>query len=304
MRLIEILIQCGRYFTFKKFYGGVIRASLFRGLMGFIAILLLNGCDLANTTLLRQPTFPIWPDLPPGYENTDLNEKSGFNSVTDVVIPTVSVFSPIKGTDNGHAILICPGGAFSGLSIIKEGTMVADRLAQKGITAFVLKYRVKKINNDDHPNHAAIINEARNIASNDVKQAIKYLRDNSKQFGIDPLKIGVIGFSAGAMAIMSSLQTDEITEMPNLVASIYGGIQGDLIENKLPPLFLAHAQDDSLVPIQRSVEIENIWLNHGADVLFKQYETGGHGFGAEKQSAASDQWFDDFEAWLASHDWL
>lgn len=298
------VIKCERFLEFKNLFLAVGYQSLFKPLLGILYVLLLSGCDFANTKLLRQPTFPIWPDLPPGYEETDLKEKSGFNSVTDVAIPTVSFFAPKEGTANSHAILICPGGAFSGLSVLKEGTMVADRLAQKGIAAFVLKYRVKKENNDEHPKRTEIMNEARKTASIDVKQAIKYIRANAEQFGIDAKKIAVIGFSAGSMAIMSSLQTDEFSEMPDLVASIYGGMQGELIANRLPPLFLAHALDDPLVPIQRSVDIENVWLSNGADVLFKQYKTGGHGFGAEKQSTDSDQWFDDFEAWLVSQDWL
>ena len=276
-----------------------------------LCTVLIASCQMADSALDSRRSIDVWSGVAPGSEDWTVDEQSGFRSITNVKTPTLTVFEPDPLRASGAAIVVCPGGGFSGLMIGKEGVAVAEWLAARGITAFVLKYRVRRsvaddldASGDNLASRATVLNEARKLAAADAAQAMRVLRARSDEFGIDPGRIGMIGFSAGAMTTMSTVVSGDLAVMPNIAASIYGAMPGSSAPAGGPPVFLVHAKDDNLVPVEKTLAIASAWEQAGLSVDLHIYERGGHGFGAERQNEPTDQWLGAFEAWLASVGWL
>ncbi len=291
-----------------------MRAASRKGLylvLSTLAIFALAGCERADKALEARPSFNIWPGPATGSENWAVDEQAGFSSITNVTTPTLTLFEPDPELASGNAMVVCPGGGFQGLSIIKEGTMVAEWLADRGITAFVLKYRVRHDpqlppadESDNFDARLQALEPLREIAAMDAMQAMRYLRTHARELRIEPERIGMMGFSAGAMTAMSVVMEGEDSDRPNIAASIYGAMPVDNPPGNASPLFIVHARDDTVVPLSESLDMESAWKAAGLPVELRVFEAGGHGFGMVEQGLPSDAWLDHFENWLVDQRWI
>lgn len=164
-----------------------------------------------------------------------------------MVTPTLTVYLPPPAKATGTGVIIAPGGAFVALAIDLEGHDVARWLQEKGVAAFVLKYRIMEKRQEGIPQMN--MDEAGKYGIADGIQALKVVRQHAAEWGIAPDKVGMVGFSAGAMVVSGALLQQDAAARPNFAAPIYGGPFGVMppIPTKLPPVFLAWAQDDPLV---------------------------------------------------------
>lgn len=282
----------------------------------FFAILLLFVSFYSNA----QTVIPLYKDAAPGSENWNWKEteiKTDIGTILmDVSHPSLTVYAPAH--PNGTAIIIAPGGAFHALAFDLEGTEVAKRLNAKGITAFVLKYRL--VHNDPaHPeNSIGNLMATKNfkkldslnapvvpLAMQDGLTAVKYVREHAADYKIDPHKIGFMGFSAGGTVTMSVVYNATDENSPDFVAPIYayeGAIIGATVPTKTTPIFIAAASDDDLGLATHSVHIYLKWLEAKEPAELHMYEKGKHGFGTKKQGLPVDAWMDRFTDWMGMHD--
>ena len=149
-------------------------------------------CSIMNTLLLSQTVIPLYkgsiPNSKPTKDEETTEYQNGITIISKISKPTLTIFLPDKHIANGTAVVICPGGGYWVTASSHEGTDVAKEFAKMGIAAFVLKYRI--------PNDATMIN--REIGPlQDAQQAIKLVRDNAKEWNVNPSRIGIMGFSAG-----------------------------------------------------------------------------------------------------------
>jgi acetyl esterase/lipase len=195
-------------------------------------------------------------------------------------------------------VIIAPGGAFVALAISLEGDDLAHWLQSKGIAAFVLKYRIPEKQGEGIPANLDM-DEAGKYGMADGIEAVKLLRRRASEFGLRPDRIGIIGFSAGAMVASATVLQTDAAARPNFAAFMYGGPFGKMpaIPANLPPMFMAWAQDDNvaLKPIQR---FHAALIAAGAKPEVHVFSAGGHGFGLKKQGTTSDHWIDSFYYWL------
>ena len=138
----------------------------------------------------------------------------------------------------------------------------------------------------------------------DATQSIRFLRANAARFGIAPDRLGMIGFSAGAITTMAMATNEAPADRPNFAAPIYGALLEKEPPAGGPPLFIAATQDDDAVPAGESVAIFSRWSAAGLPAELHIYERGGHGFGMMKKNKPVDGWTAAFEAWLRSHGWI
>ena len=269
----------------------------------------------------QQKEIRLYEGPAPGSENWNWSEKQNNKNmmhqmtVYNVVIPTLTIFPPDHTLETGTAIIICPGGGFHFLSIDLEGNEVAKWLAKKGITAFVLKYRVAHIDTDDPLGDmmAGLSNPSRKptweaetqatipLDIADGRAAIAYVRSHAAELGISPDRIGILGFSAGGTLAASAAFNYNKENRPDFVAPIYAympaALQGEVLPDA-PPMFLACASDDQLGLTSNSVELYNKWLASKHSVEMHLYAKGGHGFGMRVQHLPSDGWIDRYGDWL------
>ena len=263
-----------------------------------------------------QKVIPLYNGAAPGSENWNWEEKQikvdiG-TIVTDVSHPSLTAYVP--SNPNGTAIIIAPGGAFHALAFDHEGTEVAKRLNAKGITAFVLKYRL--VHDDPaHPENSignlmatgnfkkldSINAPVIPLALRDGLTAVKYIRGHAAEYKIDPNKIGFMGFSAGGTLTMSVVYSATNESRPDFVAPIYAyekAIIGSTVPTAKTPIFIAAASDDDLGFATHSVAIYLKWLAANQPAELHMYEKGKHGFGTKKQGLPVDTWMDRFTDWL------
>jgi acetyl esterase/lipase len=303
----------------------VIVRVIYHFISGFAPFPKRNRYKLALAVLLYLTVTPVvaqekpialYNGPAPGSESWTWNErmiKAGdMTVVLDVSKPVLIPFVPAK--PNGTAIIIAPGGAFHALAIDHEGTKVAQWLNGKGITAFVLKYR---LSHDDpaHPeNNFVTLLQTKNfkkldsinalvvpLAMHDGLTAVKYVRDHASSYKIDPNKIGFMGFSAGGTVTMSVVYNATDDNRPNFVAPIYaylGAVIGSDVPKARTPIFIAAASDDDLGLAPHSVEIYQKWLEAKQPAELHMFERGKHGFGMRKQNIPTDKWIERFGDWL------
>ena len=240
-------------------------------------------------------------------------KMEGWLTVRNVTQPALYPVMPSKGMANGTAVIIAPGGAFLTLSFDTEGLEEAKYLADRGITCFVLTYRVDPTPKDvagliqtirermSHapPNmtHGEIVAPAQSLAQADGLSAVAYVRAHAAQYAIDPHKIGLIGFSAGGMTTMNVATAYEPPSRPDFVGVIYGAMPKRAVPNDAPPAFIAVAADDPLLG-HASVPIFDAWQAAGTSAELHIYAHGSHGFGMRKVGTSADHWIDDFYNWL------
>lgn len=244
----------------------------------------------------------LWPGRAPGSERWTYQERVFQNTplgtvIMDVVTPTVTAYLPDSSSATGTGVIIAPGGAFVALAIDHEGTQVARWLQARGIAAFVLKYRIVRKLQDGIP--AMDQDTAARYGIADAIQAVTVVREHAVEWGVAPDRIGVVGFSAGAMVASGTVLLADSAARPSFAAMIYGGPFGKMpaIPERLPPLFLAWAQDDPLV-LALIVRFHDALKAAGHKPEVHIYRNGGHGFGMRHQGTSSDHWIDDFYFWL------
>jgi len=266
-------------------------------LIASIVVLFVLPCSV------NPQTVDIWPGVAPGSENWTYKEMAIADTpigtvVLNVVTPTLTAYLPDKSKATGAGVIIAPGGAFVALAMDLEGNEVARWLQQRGIAAFVLKYRIMEKKGQGIP-AGMNMDEAGKFGIADGIQAVKVVREHASEWGVAKDRVGFVGFSAGAMVASGALLQTDAAARPNLVAMIYGGPFGVMptIPAKLPPMFMAWAQDDPLVlaPIVKFYDALKA-TGHKPEVHI--YATGGHGFGMRKQNTSSDHWIDEFYYWL------
>lgn len=237
--------------------------------------------------------------------------------VRNVTRPTLTPFFPKKGTANGAAVIVAPGGAFMGLAITHEGWDVARALNARGITAFVLKYRLIQTPRDEaeagafmgqmmmkeigSPMDGALLKQS--FAPADARAAIAMVRANAAKWHVDPARVGIIGFSAGAMTSRRVALDAPPAERPNFVGYIYGPQDAEPVPADAPPLFDAIALNDSLFP-SKGFPIAAAWLAAKRPVEIHGYQTGDHGFGLGVPGTTTTGVIDQFVAWLSMQGFL
>jgi len=258
---------------------------------------------LVTTFLPAQQTLNLWPGVAPGSENWTQKEAVNENTpvgaiVTNVVTPTLTVYLPEKSKATGTGIIVAPGGACVALAIDHEGHKVAQWLQERGIAAFVLKYRIQEKKGEGIPRDLNI-DEACKYGIADGIQAMKVVRQHATEWGLQDNRIGFMGFSAGAMVTSGVLLQPDVAGRPAFAAPIYGGMFGTMppIPAHLPPIFMAWAQDDELV-LAPIVRFYDAIAAAGNKPEVHIYSGGRHGFGMKKQGTTSDHWIEEFYYWL------
>jgi acetyl esterase/lipase len=272
--------------------------------VGSIALtFMLAACACA------QQVVNIWPGVAPGSENWTQKERVIENTplgtvIFNVVTPTLTAYLPERGKATGAGVIIAPGGAFVALAIDLEAKDLARWLQERGVAAFVLKYRIIEKKGEGIPADMNM-EEAGKYGMADGIQALKVVRQRAAEWGVSPERVGIIGFSAGAMVASGALLQPDAAARPAFAAMIYGGPFGRMpaIPAKLPPMFLAWAQDDNvaLVPVVRFHEALRA-AGHKPEVHV--FSAGGHGFGTKKQGTTSDHWIDEFYYWLEAQGFI
>lgn len=257
----------------------------------------------AGSDIQPKITIPIWPGAAPGSEDWIVEEKetqsSGHITVINVTKPTLTVYLPEPSKATGTGVIVAPGGAFVALAIEHEGRAVARWLAERGIAAFVLKYRTQPGGREALKTNQINLDELGKFGIADGIQALKVVREHAAEWGIKPNRVGFLGFSAGAAVTSAVLLQDEPSARPDFAAPIYGGPFGTMpnIPTNLPPVFLAWAQDDSLANnfAMRFYQALKAAENNPEVHIFN---SGGHGFGLQKRGTSSDHWIDMYYFWM------
>jgi acetyl esterase/lipase len=276
----------------------------------WILISLLSLHAVAQEKVVRLYDGPA-----PGSEDWKRTEQESRTNlwrtrvVFNVVNPTLTVFQPEAGKANGTAVIICPGGAFFGLSIDSEGFDVARWLNGKGVTCFVLKYRLVQCKTDDPTTELMTRGPLDDVVAPVVKlalanglAAIGHVRQNAKEYGVNPERIGIIGFSAGGTVAASVAYNYTPETRPNFVAPIYLAynwtIKPNGVPSDAPPMFVLAATDDPLGLAPQSVAIYQNWTAARKSAELHLFSKGGHGFGMRKQNLPTDHWAERFADWL------
>ena len=230
--------------------------------------------------------------------------------VTNVSKPSMQVFLPDASIANGTSVIVAPGGGLFALSIEKEGNQVAKWLNGKGITAFVLKYRLLPTGENGIQE---VMQETDKIIEKvtpvlplsiaDGQNALAYVRENASRWDIDPGKVGFMGFSAGGAVTMGVALNSDEDKIPNFIVPVYAWmtVMGEYeIPEELPPMLLICASDDPLLLGPESVTLYSKWVDEGGKAEMHMYSQGGHGFGMEPQGLPSDRWISRFYEWAVA----
>jgi acetyl esterase/lipase len=255
----------------------------------------------------------LWPEGAPGSEDlTQVEEEMilppSLKVVRNVTQPSLTVYPANPDQATGTAVVICPGGAWHFLSIEKEGTDVALWLARRGVTAFVLLYRLLQTGDDllgemtenfsDRTRMEELLQALLPLTQQDGQQAMKLVHERAADWGIAPDRVGMLGFSAGADFTVDATLYNSPEYRPDFAAAIYAAGTNDLaVPEDAPPLFLLCANDDDMAVVA-STRLYSVWKDAGHPVELHIYAQGGHGFGMEPQGLPSDRWIELFGDWL------
>jgi len=285
-----------------------MKRSIFRSVC---LLLVLAGASSA------QEVIAIYPGTPPGSTPETYPEKQYFSKVwntevvSNVTKPTLTVFKPSPELKNGTAVVIFPGGGFMARSIASEGTEVAQYLAARGVTAFVLKYRLAHTGEDATQEFASLYTDRQKfdekissiipLSIADGLAAVAYVRQHASEFGISADRVGVMGFSAGGVLAAAAALKYAPEGRPAFVAPIYaamGRLRNSPVPEDAPPMFIAAASDDNLGLAPDSVALYEKWQAAHKPVELHMYSKGGHGFGMRKHGLPVDHWIDRFAEWM------
>ncbi len=300
----------------------------------FLPLFLLT---VLSVSAVAQQVLPLYSDTIPNSiaskEKEVMETKDdGVVIISKITKPTIAVYLPAKRKSTGTAVIIFPGGGYWVNAYKHEGTDVAKQFAALGVAAFVVKYRI--------PNDATMVN--REIGPlQDAQQAIKMVRDGAVRWGIDPQRIGVMGFSAGGHLASTAGTHFNQTFIPNAshtslrpdfmiliypVISFMPGVghagsaeqligkqpsqaktedySNDLqVTAQTPPAFLVHATDDDGVSPLNSILFYEALLKNKVPAELHLYQTGGHGFGMYMKGS-KERWMERCGNWMAMNGWL
>jgi acetyl esterase/lipase len=289
----------------------VLNVALIAGLLG------------VGQPAYAQSTIRLYSGVAPGSEKwtfpetvVALGEPIPIEAViTNVSQPTLTVFRPDRATHTNTAVIVAPGGAFH---FVTTATEIGEWFRNRGITAFVLKYRVLQTT-PDHMDPKRLVGETVKqtndetaavfpLAVADARVALAYVRAHANDYGVLPNRVGFIGFSAGAMlAVQLALHSPE-GQSPDFVASLYTGMNDLMrpltVPKWAPPAFFAVASDDQLGFAPASAELYTAWLAAARPAELHAYAQGGHGFALQPTGMPVDSWTQLFENWLRSGGWL
>jgi acetyl esterase/lipase len=297
-----------------------LRSALFALLMAATA----SVAHAQDGTIYPHPT-PAEPRALPlgtgGVENQPASEswfrQWGQPMARNITTATLTPFLPAPGKGNGAAVLVAPGGGFRWLALNHEGWAVAQALADKGIAAFVLKYRLQPTpesldgfkdsmnrmfaaagSGDGNPR--SLQPDLSNQLA-DAEAAYALIHARAKEWGVDTQRLGMIGFSAGAGLTMHSTLNSKTMKLA-FIGPIYGGMGPVTVPKDAPPMFNVIATDDFLFRGQFGVV--KSWFDAGRPVEFHLFQNGGHGFGLGYPGKTAQGWFPLFVNWLDVNGWL
>lgn len=286
----------------------------------------LAACSVAAPTLAQNDrmtpiAIPVQPSaiplgtgtLPNATTPESWHSQYGSVFARNVTVATLTPFLPDPAKATGAAVVVAPGGGFRTLSMENEGWDVARALAARGVAAFVLKYRLNQTPGDmaafeasmramfsgtASPSRPAISDGFGAIAPQiaDARAAFALIRRRAKEWKVDPDRIGMVGFSAGAMLTIATTLSGDGAR-PAFIGNIYGPLSAVTVPADAPPMFVALAADDPLFGNTGFGLIES-WRTAKRPVEFHLYEQGGHGFGMYPKTTTSTGWFDAFADWL------
>ncbi len=306
--------------------------STFIALATAALLSVLCACAAGHTAVAGDKTaagpqrIAVWPGVAPGAENLKQVEQEtvapwGDRVTRNVVNASIEVYQPDPAIATGTAVVVCPGGAFRFLSIDLEGEQIARWLTSKGITAFVLRYRLEETPASDLAfsidilgilmpllaGGGAIREDMQRLgppAIADAQQAIKLVRKRAKEWGISTRKIGILGFSAGGVVATGVATQGDSSSRADFAGIIYSGPwEIAKVPDNTPPVFMAAAADDGLTAIS-TLPIYKTLQAAGVETELHIYAEGGHGFALKKQDTTSDQWANAFTDWLVMKNFL
>ena len=267
--------------------------------------------------LYSQKEVDLWEGEPPTTNGITMPERIDENGswVVNVSKSTLTIFSPSNDKNNGMAVIICPGGGYSGLAFQHEGTEIAQWFNTLGITGVVLKYRMPE--------------KHKEVPLHDAWQAIRYVRKNAKELGINPGKVGIAGSSAGghlAATASTHYSFEGIHTRPDFSILLYpvitvgththagskNNLMGDnpsfsdihlfsnekQVNNNTPPAILLLSDDDKAVLPQNSIDYYNALKNNEVPATMYIFPEGGHGWGMNKDFKYHNQMLNLLEMWL------
>lgn len=261
------------------------------------------------------------PALPGATAQESWHSQYGSLFARNVTVATLTPYLPDPSNASGAAVVVAPGGGFRVLSMENEGTDVAKALAAKGVAAFVLKYRLRQTPVDlaeyakpPAPRPAGAAPRppmpstpeamAASIAPQleDARAAFAMIRRRAAEWHVDPDRIGMVGFSAGAMLTMTTALAGQDAK-PAFLGDIYGPMGAMTVPADAPPLFVAVALDDPLFGGGETGILKS-WTAAKRPVELHLFERGGHGFGMYPKETTSTGWFEEFARWLGMHGML
>ncbi len=258
--------------------------------------------------------------LPGAEAQESWHTQYGSRFARNVTVATITPFLPDPAKASGAAVVVAPGGGFVTLSMENEGWNVARALAERGVAAFVLKYRLNQtpadmagfersmkemFSNAGHrPQHPDPQEMTARLAPQiaDSRAAFAVIRRRAAEWKVDPDRIGMVGFSAGAMLTMATALVGEDAK-PAFIGDIYGPLAPVTVPADAPPLFVALAADDPLFGNSGFGLIDS-WRAAKKPAELHLYEQGGHGFGMYPKETTSTGWFEAFVSWLTMHGML
>ena len=312
-------------FWTKQGFAGSTRFRLVVAVLALVAVLASQAH--AQNDRMTPIATPLQPDAIeigtgplPGATNPETwHRQYDSQFARNVTVATLTPFLPDSAKASGASVVVAPGGGFRTLSMENEGWNVARALAEKGVAAFVLKYRLNQTPADmpgfersmremfsatarpPRPDpEKAMAGLAVQIA--DARAAFALIRKRSAEWHVDPDRIGMVGFSAGAMLTMATALAGEDAK-PAFIGNIYGPLAPVTVPDDAPPLFIALAADDPFFA-DGGYGLIDSWKAAKRPVEFHLYEQGGHGFGMYPKETTSTGWFDAFVRWLGMHGML
>ena len=275
-------------------------------------LLLVPSCEAPKAPEAAE--IPLYEGSAPGSESWDWEEfrldnpADGQTYVANVSTPTLLPFLPEPGKATGAAMIVCPGGGHQILSYSAEGTNVAQWLAERGVAAFVLKYRLihfaktpeeafwyvlglpEPAADASDPEAARLHRtEAINMSNADGRAAVAWVRRHAAEYGVDPDRIGIIGFSAGAGATTTVCFDHDPESRPNLVAPIYGGTYAGFIPEDAAPLFVVAPELDQR-PGLTGINLYTAWQQAKLPAELHYFADCEHGFGYKEDGAPVNDW--------------
>src|SRR5512138_3481408 len=309
----------------KCLFARLSNSSLMVAALVFIAV--IGAPVRAQKDKMTPLATPSQPDaieigtgpLPGAKNSESWHSQYGSRFARNVTVATLTPFLPDPAKASGAAVVVAPGGGFRTLSMENEGWNVARALAERGVAAFVLKYRLNQTPADmpafeqsmremfsgaarlPRPDpEKAMAGLAPQIA--DARAAFALIRKRSAEWHVDPHRIGMVGFSAGAMLTMATTLAGEDAK-PAFIGNIYGPLASLTVPVDAPPLFIALAADDPFFA-NGGYGLIDSWKAAKHPVEFHLYEQGGHGFGMYPKETTSTGWFEAFVRWIGMHGML